>query len=300
MPPSPASLRQAILQTIAYADIFDYPLTAAEIHRYLIRVPAALDTVVDALSNGLLAPDEMARRGEYFTLPGREGLVETREQRARLSARLWPLAVRYGRAIAGLPFVRMVALTGALAVDNSRTDDDLDYLIVTESGRLWTCRAWVILLVHLVARSGVVICPNYFLSENALALDDRSLFTARELAQMVPLSGLSVYHHMRQVNAWADALLPNAHGPPRPDVPATRPRAPLRPLAETLLRTPPGDWLERWEMSRKITKFTRLHPHTNETHFSPDRCQGHFDGYRAKTLAAFDERVKLVGTRGDS
>src|SRR5262249_28342374 len=124
-----AALERAIVQTLAYADVFDYPLNADEVHRYLIGAHASRGTIRGLL--GELTPKLAAREGRYFTLPGHEHTVEMRKSRAQHAAPFWRKAVHYGRLIGGLPFVRMVAVTGALAMDNL-ADDDIDYLIVTE------------------------------------------------------------------------------------------------------------------------------------------------------------------------
>src|ERR1700730_6215500 len=76
--PARAALEHAIVQAVAYADVFDYPLTADEIHRYLIGVPASRGAVRTALSTSRLVPDVLSRAGRYFTLVGRESAIDTR------------------------------------------------------------------------------------------------------------------------------------------------------------------------------------------------------------------------------
>ncbi len=286
----PQTLERAILYTVTYADVFDYPLTATEIHRYLVGMPASLAVVQATLRNGWLA-----RREDYFTLPGREAIVETRLRRAEVAARMWPWAVRYGRAMAKLPFVRMVAVTGALAMDNAEPETDMDYLIVTEPGRLWLCRAMVIaLVVKPAARRGDVLCPNYLLSERTLVILERDLFTAHELTQMVPMAGLTVYHRMRQANRWTTRFLPNAgiHEPPRYVDPVLSPRQPVRTLAEIALRTPVAAWLERWEMNRKMLRLNQRADDQTEIAFCSDWCKGHFENHGRRILEAFARRLQ--------
>jgi len=290
---SPATLADAVVETIAYSDLFDYPLTSQEIHRYLSGVPASLSAVEALLDDGRLIAQRLERTGAFYTLPGRSPIVEIRRRRARVATGLWAKAVAYGAQIAKLPFVRMVAVTGALAVDNSDADDDLDYLIVTEPGRLWLCRALVIGLVRLAQRRGDVICPNYFLSERALTLDSRSLYTAREVAQMVPLTGLPIYHRLRQFNGWVETYLPNAAGAPRESRLTEPAPSPVRAAAEAVLRMRPAGALESWEMRRKIRKLLAEHgaKGADEASFGPEYCKGHFGGYGTKTLAAFSYRT---------
>jgi hypothetical protein len=292
--PERPALERAILLTVAYADVFDYPLTATEIYRYLIGAAASPAAIQAALESGRLAPHTLSYCDGYIMLPGREATAATRRRRASMAAQLWPLALRYGKVIAGLPFVRMVAVTGALAMDNVETGADIDFLIVTEPGRLWLCRALVIGLVRMAARRGDPLCPNYFLSEQALVLSEHTLYTAHELVQMVPLAGLPVYQRLRALNAWADRFLPNADGPPRQLAVHIAPDRPVRRVLEAALRSPPGGWVERWEMDRKVHKFSRQPNGTAETAFCADWCKGHFDGHGQRTLAAFTDRLRAI------
>jgi hypothetical protein len=291
-PPGRDALERAIVQTVAYADVFDYPLTNDEVHRYLIGVAAGRGTIRTLLADAKLARGILSRGGRYFTLAGRESTIEHRRRRAATSSELWRSALRYGRRIGGLPFVRMVAITGALAMDNV-ADGDIDFLIVTMPGRLWLCRALVVGVVKLAAMRGVTLCPNYFLSERALELSDRNLFTAHEVAQMVPLAGTSTYAMLRDLNRWTATYLPNADGSPRRLTP-TEPGGRRRALAEATLRTPLGGAVERWEMTRKLRKLGTRGAGHDEADFTADWCKGHFDDHGQLTLARYAERLQAL------
>jgi len=297
-------LENAIVQSVSYADVFDYPLTADEVRRYLIGVRAGASEVGRALAGSRLVPGRLAHRDGFFTLLGREQIVELRRQRKVPAKRLWREAVHYGRRIAGLPFVRMVAVTGSLAASNVTRDADVDYLIVTAPRRLWLCRALVIGVVRRAARRGVVLCPNFLLTESALELRQRDLYTAWELAQMVPIAGLETYHLLRRRNSWAESFLPNAEGVPsepdpqgNADLPAARSH--LTRVAEGILGSPAGDWLEGWEMARKVRRLTRkaasvayaTEGSRNEAEFSADWCKGHLGTHGQEVMARY--RVRL-------
>ena len=290
------TLNRAILHTAIYADIFDYPLTAHEIHRYLTGVSASLEMVENVL------PGALRQSGGYYTLPGREIIVSTRQRRQQVAARLWPPALRFGRSIARLPFVRMVAVTGSLAMDNVEKNADLDYLIVTTPGRLWLCRALILALDRLAGLQGVRLCPNYLVTQRALEFSDHNLYAAHELAQMIPLSGMDVYDEIRALNRWVGRFLPNADGAPHRDQIAPLPlsRSTGVPWLEVLLLTPPVTWLEKWEMDRKIRKLRRENGDNPEASFSADCCKGHSHRHGQKTAQVLCQRLENIGVKKNS
>lgn len=289
---------QAVVNTVSYVDAFDYPLTPAEIHRYLVRLSLSPGELHRILDNGRLVPHRLSYRDGLYMLPGRESVAEIRRERQRVAARLWPGAIHHARLIARMPFVRMVAVTGSLAVNNVGPREDIDYLVVTADDHLWVSRAFVLLIVRWAARQGIELCPNYFLSERALRFTEQNLYTAHEVVQMVPLYGLPVYDALRRVNNWTQRFLPNASG--APSLPAhvaglrrNLGRLPARSAVEAAFATPLGRSLDRWEMTRKIRKFQRVYQGWQESDFSADQCKGHFSLHQQRALTAYAGRVGL-------
>jgi hypothetical protein len=142
---------------------------------------------------------------------------------------------------------------------------------------------------------GVTLCPNYIITRRALVLPDQTLYTAHELAQMIPLSGLDVYDEIRRENAWGYRFLPNSYG--APDSISTIRRIPdlAKPsFFEAWMVKPPFDRLETWEMDRKIRRLRHEQGHSPEAMFTADVCKGHDRRHQERTRLALEARLKLL------
>ncbi|MGE5377988.1 MAG: hypothetical protein ACM3XO_23245 [Bacteroidota bacterium] len=281
-------ISQAVFNTLLYSDVYDFPLTAREIHRYLSGRAASYEEVCQALKED----PRFTRAGDYFTLPGRQEIVSVREMREKRSQGLLPLALKYGKIIGRLPFIRMVALTGSLAVHNVSGFEDFDYMLVTRPGRLWTARAFVLLFGRFTRQAGHTICPNVIVSEESLTWSQHDLYSARDLCQMIPISGMSVYQKLIQANQWVEDFLPNAYLNITDMFFEEREsdKTWLRSVLELPLRGRLGERVEGWEMRRKIERFSRQEGFGEETIFSASICQGNFDHHRRWTRSELERR----------
>jgi hypothetical protein len=281
------NLTTAILKTLSYSDVFDHPLTLEEIHRYLVA--SACREEIAACLAGM---DLIQNTAGYYHLAGRSAIVEIRKRRETLSRRAYERAQWYGRILGGLPFVRMVALTGSLAMRNSDQHGDYDYMLVTKRGRLWTARIFALLLNRMAHVFGETLCPNLIVSETLLEWKQHNLYYAREIAQMIPISGRRIFMDLRVVNKWVEQFLPNWNHGQTLELDEKTSR--LQGVFEFFLGGRLGDRLESWEMNRKIRKFSRQAGFGIETNFNAEICQGNFDHHGMWTLQRYEERLRKL------
>ncbi len=193
-------LSRNILETIIYYDILDFPLTSFEIWKYLTvaeenadeKDECSLGDVVEALESRDLKKHIEEFWGFYF-LKGRKELVERRIQNDKNSIAKFKIAERVAWWLRFVPFVRMVAVTGTLAMKNSEKNSDIDFLVVLEKGRIFTGRLLVTLTVHLLGKRRYKkkiknrICLNYFITVGSLEIKRQDLFAANEYSFIYPL-----------------------------------------------------------------------------------------------------------------
>jgi hypothetical protein len=287
-------LVSSVLGALVYADLFDAPLSLDELYRYQVATSYPIAEIGQALSHDPVLLARVATNGTYYCLKGRETLFAVREERAAASREVWKRAELYARWVRRLPFVRMVAVTGALAVNNVSGRHDIDLLVIAKAGRVWLCRRGLIACVRLGRLLGDDLCPNFILSEGSLVLSQRDFFTAHELAQMVPVFGDGLYGQMLRANAWAGAYLP-ALSETMPQRKTGIGRAYRTGPLERVLQRRTFDGWERWELARLRRKLRSEIGRDTEVVLTPDQCKGHTGLHRAAVMNRYLSRLSEMG-----
>jgi hypothetical protein len=214
----PNPLSQNILATIAYYDVSDYPLTVFELWKYLIsdqqsvnnnqkKDKVALIDIINELENEDLKKQIETFRGYYF-LPGRKNLVAQRIGRNKISEEKYKIIRRVVQFLRFVPFVRMILVTGRVAMKNAARESDLDLLVCLEKGRIFTGRTLVTLAIHLLGkrRYGKKItnrvCLNYFITTHSLEIEMQDLFASSEYFFALPLFGFDYFQEFQRANSW--------------------------------------------------------------------------------------------------
>lgn len=218
-------MEKAILKTLAYSDIFDYPLTLYEIHKWLIGRKANLREVEEALVL-LMKKATVKRKNQYYFLPRRESLVNIRKRREKQSVKYFNKAKQLAAALRLIPDVKLVGISGGLAMNNAQKSDDIDLFIITKKGRLWISRLLVLGLLSLAGQRRKFgeggravagkICVNTILEEDRLTQETRDIYTAHEVLQMKVLwERGGIYQKYLEDNLWVFKYIPNWVGESR-------------------------------------------------------------------------------------
>ncbi|MBI2415982.1 MAG: nucleotidyltransferase domain-containing protein [Candidatus Kerfeldbacteria bacterium] len=169
------SLQRAIVETICYFDLFDYPLTLAELERYLWQANS-VSTVTLANTVAQLSTIIACTNG-WLTLVGREQIIQTRHERYNASEQKWHKRLPYLRLLSFLPGVEAILIVNTLAYHNARPASDIDLLIITRPGKIWSTRFFTTLLAKLLRlrpRPGYTkdtLCLSFYLDRSQLDLN---------------------------------------------------------------------------------------------------------------------------------
>ena len=72
-------LVRGVVNAVAYRDVFRFPMTASEIHRFVQSYTTSRDDTEAALATAL-AENLLSTDGEYYALTGREVLFNARKE----------------------------------------------------------------------------------------------------------------------------------------------------------------------------------------------------------------------------
>jgi hypothetical protein len=204
------ALDESVIRTLLYYDIFHYPLKSFEVFRFIELTDVDENQVKRAL-DGLADDGFIMRCGEYYSIDFDQKHIARRIKGNDKAAQCMALAYRQAKLIARFPFTRGIMASGSLSKDYMDDASDLDFFIVTSPDRLWICRTLLVAFKRIFLKnSHRLFCVNYFVDAEHLAIEEKNIFTATELATLLPLYGEHYYRALHRANdSWLKKYFPH-------------------------------------------------------------------------------------------
>jgi len=268
-----ADLEKAILKTVAYFDIFNYPLTLVEIYKWLYQPDQhySLFEISQALAADNLKAKIEVKFGFYF-LAGRELIVQTRLERYQIAEKKFKIALKIVWWLRHLVFVRMIAICNNVGYNNGTKESDIDFFIVVKNGRLWWSRLMIALAATLLRvrrhdrRIIDRICLSFYVADDHLNLADIAIepldsYLIYWFATLAPIyDDSAVYSELIKANSWLADYLPNFYSVNlnnRRRIKDNRYIKFSKNLDSLILAGPFGDWLEKLALLVQAKKIRR-------------------------------------------
>jgi predicted nucleotidyltransferase len=202
-------VKENILSTLAYFDLFNYPLTRVEIYLFL-QNKYDYDFFDDALES-LLLSGHIFLFDKFYTLHNDHYLVVHRLTGNKKADELIKIALRVGELLIRFPYVRGIAISGSLSKNYADEKSDIDLFIITAKNRLWIARTFMHCLKKLtfLVKKEDYFCMNYYIDEQHLEIPEKSIYTAIEVGTLIPLQGDVTFEKFYSANLWIKNFIPN-------------------------------------------------------------------------------------------
>ncbi|MFN0173665.1 MAG: nucleotidyltransferase domain-containing protein [Saprospiraceae bacterium] len=291
----------AVLQTLAYFEVFSYPLRGEEIFAFCGETSATQEAVLESIQV-LVAQGKVFQFGSFFQLKNDASWAAQRLDCNHRADDFLSIARRMARFIGGFPYVRGVFVSGSLSKHCMRPDSDVDFFIVTEPGRLWLARTLLVIYKKIfLLNSHKYFCINYFIDTEHLEIEEKNLFTATESVTLLPMWGSEFYEAFCRANTWAWQRYPHFASRPVKDVPLHSSSL-LKKSLEKILSGKLGDWLDRKAMLFTVgfwkRKFRNMDENTFDLALKSRRgiSKHHPLHFQKKVLDRFEENLTLFNS----
>lgn len=219
--------------TIAYHELFNYSLNNKELTKWSVGPKVKINN-----------------------LPRKRKLKANSNK--KFSSQKIKIAKKAVETLGKIKTIKMVAVTGSLAMMNASKDSDIDLMIITKAGTLWLTRLvsyfWLWINNYDLRKPGDKnerdkLCLNMWLDECDLIIEKQNIFTAHEIAQIIPLLNKNkTYERFLWENKWILEFWPKAVK--INETSEVKPRDALLVLIIEKL----AFWLQYAYMKRKITR----------------------------------------------
>lgn len=203
-------LKESITKTLKYFHMFRFPLLIEEIHRFL-HIKTTKAELLQA-TREMIQERKLFRKRDMYALENSDLIFLNRLVGSDVATEKLKEAVTSTKIVSNFPFVRCICISGSLSKGYADENSDIDFFIITAPKRLWICRT----ILHMFKKATFFMnqqhsfCMNYFIDESMLCIEEQNLFTATEVATLIPMYNAAVHKKLLQSNAaWMQNHFPN-------------------------------------------------------------------------------------------
>lgn len=290
-------IREDILATLAYFDIFNYPLSSTEIYSFLKHEYEQDKFSLELAS--LTDQQEIYQFNELYSLKNDVTLTFRRYEGNRKAEALIKVGRKVSDFLIRFPYVRGIAISGSLSKNYADENSDIDLFVITAKNRVWIART----LMHAFKKLTFLVnkqdyfCMNYYIDEEQLEIIEKTTYTAIEVVTLITLQGEGVFKQFSEANAWTLDHLPN-----KPmDLSSVKPLRDsfLKRLMEKMLNNAAGDavdnllmkitagrWAKKTALKKLNSKGSVMGMDVNKHYAKPDP-----KNFQKKLLIQYDQKV---------
>jgi predicted nucleotidyltransferase len=292
------NIQKNILKTLAYFDLFHYPVTRYELWAFSPEKTRL--SLIDEELDSLLFEKIVFQLDEFYSLQNKPALAERRRHGNLRAVEQLSIAKRAAKILSRFPFVQSIAVSGSLSKKFAEENSDIDFFIITSANRLWIARTFMHIfkkLTYLVGKQNW-FCMNYYIDEMEMEIIEKNAFTAMEIVTLLPMQGIDCFQKFIEANSWANNYFPEKiisfNNAPKIK------KIFFRRCIEKIFNSRLGDATEKWLMYltdkrwKKKTQRGKVNDHGDKMemivgkHFSKPNPKN----FQAKVLKQYESVVK--------
>jgi predicted nucleotidyltransferase len=239
---------------------------------------------------------------KFYLLRNNENFISRRIAGNNLAEKKINSAYRMTKFISKFPYIRAILLSGSISKGYMEKDSDVDYFIITHPNRLWVARLLLMLFKKVfLLNSRKFFCINYFVDTETLEIEEKNIFTATELATLIPTYGKELYDELYKRNTWIKDFYPNF---PKRDskIISYNDSSLIQRLFENILNNSLGDKLDDFAMNLFEKSNQKKYSDYNSKDFqvafktSKRESKHHPKFFQKRVLEAFNDKLKSFET----
>lgn len=201
---------RAIQKTLSYRAVFSYPVSRFQLYTFLITKKDFEEKFFKKSLRRLVKKDHIkAKDGKYYLPSIRPVSWKLRDKYSQELLSETKTAIDMLKII---PWIKMLAVSGAVAVNNAAKDDDIDIFIISQKNRLYLTRFFTFLILKITNKYAQgkkqkrKLCCNLYVDETNIKWEKnkRNIYIAHEVLNLHPLIERDeMYFKFIKENSWA-------------------------------------------------------------------------------------------------